>query len=119
MDIGQLNRRVTLQSRSATLDAYGQEVNSWVDIATVWANVKPVGGREKAAMATIDAVLTHRVTIRYRAEYMPPTKVDAWRIIYPIKAGNRIFNITAAQDIDEAHKHIMFDCQEGSQTGGG
>lgn len=118
MEIGQLNRRIRLQSRSATLDAYGQEVNSWVDIATIWSNVKPIGGKEKAWMANMDSVLTHRVTIRYKAEYMPPTKVDAWRIVYPIKSGDRIFNILAAQDIDEAHKHIVFDCQEGSQTGG-
>jgi len=46
MKIGKLDKRITLQSRSATLDDYGQELNSWSDIATVWANVKPLGGRE-------------------------------------------------------------------------
>jgi SPP1 family predicted phage head-tail adaptor len=119
MDIGKLDKRVTLQRRSSTLDAYGQEVNSWTDIATVWANVKPVGGREKASMATIDVMLTHRLTIRYNVNFMPPTTVDAWRIVYTTKTGARIFDIKAAQDIDEAHKYIMFDCQEGSQTGAG
>jgi SPP1 family predicted phage head-tail adaptor len=119
MNIGQLNRRITLQTRSGTLDAYGQEVNVWSNFATVWANIKPISGREKAGMATIDAMLTHRVSIRYRVEFMPPTTVDAWRIVYPTKAGDRIFNITASQDMDEAHEYIVFDVQEGSQTGAG
>ena len=48
---------------------------------------------------------------------MPPTTVDAWRISYETPSGTRIFNITAAQDVDEARKHIVFECQEGSQTG--
>jgi SPP1 family predicted phage head-tail adaptor len=119
MEIGKLDKRVTLQRRSATLDAYGQEVNTWVTAATVWANVRPVSGKEKSSMATIDAMMTHKVTVRYNVDFMPPTKVDAWRIVYPTKAGTRIFDIKAAQDVDEARTHIMFDCQEGSQTGAG
>ena len=59
MDIGKLDKRITLQSRSATLDSYGQEIDSWTDVATVWANVKPVGGREKLRSMQVDSLLTH------------------------------------------------------------
>lgn len=117
MQIGKLDKRITLQNRSSTLDDYGQPINTWSDVATVWANIKPLSGREKAQTMMAETILTHRVTIRYNADFLPPTEIDAYRISYETPSGTRIFKITAAQDVDEARKHIVFDCQEGSQTG--
>jgi len=71
MKIGKLDKRITLQSRSATLDDYGQELNSWSDIATVWANVKPLGGREKLRAMAVESLLTHTVTVRYNVLFLP------------------------------------------------
>ena len=113
MDIGRLDKRITLQSRSATLDDYGQQINSWSDQGTVWANIKPVSGREKLKAGQVDSILSHTVAIRYNANFMPPRTVDAWRIVY----GTRYFNIIAAMDVDEAHQYIIFDCTEGSIDG--
>ena len=117
MDIGSLDKRITLQSRSATLDDYGQELNSWTNVATVWANVKPIGGREKLRAMAVESSLTHTVAVRYNVRFLPPTKVDAWRIVYVTPAATRIFNIVAARDVDEARKHIIFDCTEGTEVG--
>lgn len=113
MDIGRLDKRITIQRRSNTLDAYGQQVNQWTDIATVWANVKPIGGREKLRSMVVESLLSHTVMVRYSALLMPPTLADGWRIVY----GTRIFNVTAAMDLDEARKWIVFDCTEGSEVG--
>ena len=112
-NIGRLDKRITIQRRSATLDAYGQEINAWSDIATVWANIKPVGGRERLRGMMVEGFLTHTVMVRYSAQLMPPKQADAWRIVY----GSRVFNITAAMDVDEAHERIIFDCTEGSEVG--
>jgi SPP1 family predicted phage head-tail adaptor len=117
MQIGKLNHRISLQTRSATLDDYGQQVNTWTTVATVWANIKPIGGREKMRAMAIESELTHTVAIRYDVRFLPPRTVDAWRIQYVTPAATRIFNITAARDVDEARKHIIFDCTEGSETG--
>ena len=113
MDIGKLDKRITLQSRSATIDDYGQQINSWTDVATVWANIKPVSGREKMKAMQVDSILSHTVAVRYNATFMPPRTVDAWRIVY----NGRYFNIIAAMDLDEARKYIIFDCTEGSIDG--
>lgn len=113
MDIGRLDKRITIQRRSATKDSYGQEVNQWVDIATVWANIKPIGGRERLRSMVVESSLTHTVMVRYRESLMPPTLADAWRIQY----GTRIFNITAAMDMEEDHRWVVFDCTEGSEVG--
>ena len=113
MDIGKLDKRITLQSRSATLDDYGQQSNSWTDVATVWANIKPVSGREKMKAMQVDSILSHTVAVRYNATFMPPRTVDAWRIVY----NGRYFNIIAAMDLEEARQYIIFDCLEGSIDG--
>lgn len=40
MRAGDFNRSITIQAKQAAQDAAGQPVNTWVDVATVWANVK-------------------------------------------------------------------------------
>ncbi len=113
MYIGRLQQRVELQQRSTTLDAYGQQIPTWTTLAEVWANIKPLGGSEKLRAMVVESTLSHLVTVRYNKNFMPPTTVDAWRIKY----GTRLFNIIAARNIDEANKHIEFQCDEGSLDG--
>ncbi len=40
MRAGALNRRITLQSRDTGYDEAGQPVDTWTDVAEVWANVR-------------------------------------------------------------------------------
>jgi len=113
--IGRLDKRVSIQRRSATKDAYGQELDSWTTIAQVWAQVKPLGGKERMrnSAMVVESILTHTITVRYSASLMPPLEADAWRILY----GTRIFNITASRDVEEDRRFIEFDCTEGSING--
>lgn len=115
MRISKLQQRITIQRRSTTLDAYGQEINSWINIGTVWAEVKPLSGREKmrSNAMVVEAELTHQVTVRYSELFTPSIIADAWRILF----GTRILNITASMNVDEADKSIIFDCTEGSFDG--
>ena len=64
---GALDQRVTLQSRSVTTDAYGQDAIVWTDIATVWAQCQALRGREFFAAAQTQQEQTVKVRIRYRA----------------------------------------------------
>ena len=43
----QLDRIITIQQRSATRDAFGSEVVTWVDLASVWARFSPQSAREQ------------------------------------------------------------------------
>ena len=113
MDIGRFDKRITIQTRSATLDDYGQQIDSWSDLATLWANIKPISGREKLKAGQVDSILTHTVAVRYNVSLTPPRVVDAWRIVY----NGRYFNITSSMDLNEDRKYIIFDCTEGSIDG--
>lgn len=68
MNIGALNRRITIQKKSVTRDTqYNTEIVTWVTHATVWASVQdvPASRTESTQNAIkINAVRT-KIIIRY------------------------------------------------------
>jgi SPP1 family predicted phage head-tail adaptor len=55
MRAGGLDRRVTLQRFTVTTDDYGEEIQTWNDLATVFAEVRQQSGREFIAAAQVQA----------------------------------------------------------------
>lgn len=66
MEAGKLRHRVTIQDKTVTQDAYGAEVITWTTVATVWAAVEPLAGREFLEGRALDAEVSTRIRIRYR-----------------------------------------------------
>lgn len=72
---GKLDQRVTFQQKGVTKNAIGEEVVSWVDLATVWAEVRPVRGGEFYAANQMQQTLDLRVFIRNRAGIVPELRL--------------------------------------------
>ncbi len=89
----QLYYRITLQQRSTAQDAYGQQAAVWSDIASVWAGIEHVDGKEDVASASVQPTTTAKVTIRWRADVTPKMRVvyrgQAWNIGAVLPARNR------------------------------
>jgi SPP1 family predicted phage head-tail adaptor len=71
MDPGRMRDRVTIETPSTTADAGGDRVTTWAQLATpatVAAAVEPLSGREFTYAKSFAATVSHRVTIRYRAD---------------------------------------------------
>lgn len=68
MKIGDLRHRITLQKYISTIDEEGFTTQTWQDVATVWAAVENLYGREYWEAATIQAENTVKFTIRYRKD---------------------------------------------------
>ena len=77
MDPGQFDERVTLQSRSVVTDAFGQATITWVDVATVWAQVQQLRGREFFAAAQVQQEQTVKVRMHYRDGVQ-----TTWRLVW-------------------------------------
>jgi SPP1 family predicted phage head-tail adaptor len=75
LSAGLLDRRVTLERRVEVVDPSGQPVISWVPLATVWARLEPLGGRENFGAQQFVAVGDIRVTVRWRADVTPLHRV--------------------------------------------
>ncbi|RMG81347.1 MAG: head-tail adaptor protein [Chloroflexi bacterium] len=67
--IGELDRKVTLQSRTDTVDDYGGHVVSWADIDEVWAKVVWGPGSERELDSDVlRGVSDVTFVIRYRSD---------------------------------------------------
>lgn len=66
MRAGKMDRRVTLQARTVTRNADGEDVATYADLATVWAEKFDLRGREYFAAQQSRAEVTTRWRIRYR-----------------------------------------------------
>lgn len=113
MRAGDMRRRLTIQVRGTTQDTFNQQVTTWTDVATVWADIQTLTGKELLAAAATQTQLTHIVRIRYQAQFANPKVMAAMRCMY----GTRIFNISASIDVDEQHRIIELLCQEGPSNG--
>jgi SPP1 family predicted phage head-tail adaptor len=100
MNIGQLDRQVTLQAPpAAPQDRFGATPSaSFTDVATVAAGVKYAAGGE--ALTADQNTATQRITftIRYRADVRP-----TWRLAYQ----GRTFQITDVAEIGRRRGTIL------------
>ena len=113
MTPGKLRHRVELQQRTTTKDRFGHEQNTWATAFTLYADVQPVGVRERMRAGANAPTTTHTVVIRYSPALKPFAGLAAKRLLYD----TRVFNITGALDYEERHEYLILDCMEGPQDG--
>lgn len=108
MEAGKLRHRVTLQRPSGTRDAVGGRVTVPLDVATVWASIETLDGREAFYAAQRQATTTHKVVIRYAPII---AGIDAtWRVKY----GVRIFTLDEPpRNTREINAELVLMCTEG------
>jgi SPP1 family predicted phage head-tail adaptor len=94
---GALRDKVTIQRKSTSRGAAGGEVNSWVDLAEVWAGIMPLSGRELASQRSIYADATHKILIRYRDDVTPKM-----RVLF----GTRQFDIASSLNMDGHRRYL-------------
>jgi SPP1 family predicted phage head-tail adaptor len=67
MQAGKLRHRITLQEPVKEQNpTTGAVINTWRDVATLWAEVAPLSAREFIAAQASQGEVTTRITIRYR-----------------------------------------------------
>lgn len=107
----ELNRKITIQQVTNTVDPEGIFVETWTDFATVWANRKPLSGREYFEAAAINAEKTVKYRIRYRRG------IKANMRLFDVLDG-KYYNIVAPLDDyygDRTQTHLMCEVIEDGQ----
>lgn len=97
MRAGALRHRIIIQFRENTRGDYGQEVETWADLVTVWAAIWPIKGREYFSADQVQSEITHRIRIRHRRRITPEN-----RISYK----GRIFDIRSIINPDERGEYL-------------
>lgn len=105
MKAGRLNNRVTIQQPGSNKDAYGHATKeTWADVVTVWAEVKPVTGRERWASDHVANTSTVAIKIRYRTGIKPEM-----RVIH----GSHTYQIDGPPiDVDGRRRELVLACKE-------
>ncbi|MFM7010836.1 MAG: phage head closure protein [Betaproteobacteria bacterium] len=109
INASQLTKRIKLQRQSTSQDSFGGPVRTWLDVATIWAEIRPVDGREQKRLQRIASEVSHQITVRFQARLTDTRVVSAYRALY--KA--RIFNIHAVLNEDESNVLITLLASEG------
>lgn len=78
MRAGLLRHHIEIQHEVTTKDEYGSEVTTWETLATRWAQVEPLKGREYVAAGAVQDATTTRFVIRYFPEVEAGMRV-VWR----------------------------------------
>ncbi|SMH29694.1 phage head closure protein [Azospirillum agricola] len=64
---GDLDQRIRIEAKTRVEDEGGGAAEGWALVATVWAQVWPVSGRERAEAQQVEATTMMRFKVRRRA----------------------------------------------------
>jgi len=98
-----LRHRLTLEELSRVADDGGGFTESWVAVATIFADLRPISGSERVEADRLTGSVTHGVVLRYRAGVVPAMR---------FREGTRIFQIVMVIDVEERRRWLRCLCEE-------
>lgn len=102
MNIGRLDKRVVLERFTTGSDEIGQPIETWEPLATVWAAVEPLNGREFFAAGSAQSEVTTRIRIRYRPGITSGDRVNQDGVLH---------NITATINVRSGDRELVLMCK--------
>jgi SPP1 family predicted phage head-tail adaptor len=103
MQAGKLRHRITIQEPVTARNNYGEAITTWTAVATVWASVEPLSGREFFAAEHVQSEVTHRVRMRWQSGITPDM-----RVLFE----GRVLKIEAVINYSERRTDLQLMCQE-------
>lgn len=103
-----LNRKLVLEAPVQTPDGAGGFTTNWAARGTLWAEIRPGTGREKAAEFMTVATIPYRITVRAAPDGAPSRPTPEQRF----RAGGRIFRILAVTEADAGARYLVCFAQE-------
>lgn len=119
MKAGTLDRRITIQRQTETKDSYGSVSIAWTDVATVWASVAPITGKEYLQAAAVQDETTARIVIRWRSGITTgKLRIVAYE---PEQGGSpttqTLYDVLAILPSEDRKRWIQFMCRTGVSNG--
>lgn len=109
MRAGDLRHKITIQIKSLTPDGMGGSANIWVACANnISAAIWPVSGKERLQNLQLEAVVTHRIRIRWLPGIPVPLKPGVMQILF----NSRVFNVQSGINWEERNVYIDMLCLE-------
>lgn len=103
MNIGKLNKRITIQRLQDVEDSLGQSTVGLTSIKTVWGTLYPLRAIERYEISKIQGEVTHKCYIRY---------IDGIDSNCFLKYKNEVYSVKNAIDVNLEHKMLEILCVE-------
>ena len=101
--IGSLRYRVTLEAPQRTPEDGGAANTNWSAVASMFARIKPVGGREIVSADGVSGRISHEVMVRWGVDVLPEMR---------FVEGVRVLLIHAVLDTDGRRRWLKCLCEE-------
>jgi len=103
MRAGPLRCRVTIEATVETQGSDGSVIQAWETLATAWASIEPLIGKEYFAQQREQATVSHKIRMRHIAGITHKMRI-AW--------GTRLFEIESVLNVGERNREIVLMCSE-------
>ncbi|MBW5284740.1 MULTISPECIES: phage head closure protein [Burkholderia] len=118
MRIGKLNRRVRIERRSVERDpSTGQELDAWVEVDTVWADVLMLTGKEAISAESEVASASASIRIRYRLDIDNGMRAVLLTYVDGAAIDGPIFNIGKPMPDHAGRRYTDLPCTTGANDG--
>jgi len=103
MRAGKLRHPIEIQYDNGSQNSFGQQIPDWTKLVDWHASIEPLQGNELWRAQQVNAEVSHRVRMRYRASITPRN-----RIVFD----SRNFDILAVLNHDEKNRELELLCKE-------
>jgi len=103
IDPGALRSELVLEAAAYADDGAGGQVESWSEVATLFAHVEPVEARSAFGAGQTLETTTHRITLRFRDDVASGMR---------LRRQERIFDILTVHDPDESGRYLVCRVRE-------
>lgn len=103
MGAGDFNTPLTYELPTITRNDSNEAIDTFIAIATVWADIDPISGREYFAGAAVQNDATFKIKIRHRRDITTRGR---------FRNGGRIYEITAVINVKERNRELICLCRE-------
>jgi SPP1 family predicted phage head-tail adaptor len=94
MRAGKLDRRITIQRATTAANARNEQIETWSDLATVWAQQRPNRGQERFAAQEVAGQSVMTFHIRYRRDLTVKDRISyqgkVWDILDVREVGRNV-----------------------------
>ena len=99
----ELRHRLTLEQLERVSDEGGGFTETWVEVATLSADLRPIGGSEAVEADRLAGRVSHEVSLRYRPGVQPAMR---------FRKDARLFHILSVINVDERNRWLKCLCEE-------
>ena len=101
MNPGKLDKRITIQKLTSSVNENGFPEEVWSDYKKVWSSMENLNGREYFAAKAVQSETSVNLTIRYLRDIDATVNVEGAKTteFFRIKVGNLVFDIDFINDV--------------------